>query len=108
MILYNVWFSFKPGSDDSVELAKTRSFLDDLKYRAKLHGYRLMKNRATRDKSKLATYQLMAEFAEGAQFGLPFAEVGQIGIHAGRHGAMIENVEEMMVEVFEDIPSHLT
>jgi hypothetical protein len=103
MILYNVWFSLKPGSDDSVELTKTRTFLDDLKARAKLHSYRLMKNRATRDKIKLANYQLMAEFADGLQFGLPFSEVGQLGIHAGRHGAMIENVEEFMVEVFEDI-----
>ena len=33
-----------------------------------------------------------------------FAEVGAIGIHSGRHGAMIENVDEFMVEVFEDIP----
>ncbi len=50
----------------------------------------------------MANYQLMAEFRDGAQFGLPFAEVGEIGIHSGRHGAMIENVDEFMVEVFED------
>ncbi len=103
MILYNVWFSFKPGSDDLAELAKTRAFLDDLQSRAKLHSYRLMKNRAPRDKSKLASYQLMAEFSDPPQFALPFAEVGHIGIHSGHHGAMIENVGEFMVEVFEDI-----
>jgi hypothetical protein len=103
VILYNVWFSFKSGSDEIAELAKARTFLDDLKDRAKLHAYRLMKNRAPREKSKLASYQLMAEFTDGPQFGLPFAEVGQIGIHSGRHGAMIENVDEFMVEIFEDI-----
>ena len=103
MILYNVWFSFKSGFDENVELGKARAFLDDLKNRAKLHGYRLMKNRATREKSRLANYQLMAEFADGEQFGLPFSEVGEIGIHAGKHGAMIANVDEFMVEVFEDI-----
>ena len=103
MILYNVWFSFKSGSNETAEIEKARTFLDDLKSRAKLHGYRLMKNRAPREKSKLASYQLMAEFADGEQFGLPFTEVGQIGIHAGRHGAMIENVDEFMVEVFEDV-----
>jgi hypothetical protein len=103
MILYNVWFSFKTGADESAELSKARSFLDDLKSRSKLYGYRLMKNRASREKSRLARYQLMAEFQDGAQFGLPFAEVGATGIHSGRHGAMIENVDEFMVEVFEDI-----
>ena len=103
MILYNVWFSFKSGSDEIAEIEKAHTFLDDLKSRANLHGYRLMKNRAAREKSKLASYQLMAEFADGAQFGLPFAEVGQIGIHSGRRGAMIENVDEFIVEVFEDI-----
>ena len=103
MILYNVWFSFKSGSDETAELAKTRSFLDDLKSRAKLHGYRLMKNRASKEKAKLPTYQLMAEFSDGTQFGLPFAEVSQIGIHSGKHGAMIENVDDFVVEVFEDL-----
>jgi hypothetical protein len=103
MILYNVWFSFKPGSDDAAELAKTRSFLDDLKDRSKLHGYRLMRNRAEKEKSKLSSYQLMAEFADDSQFALPFVEVNRIGVHAGSHGAMIENVADFMVEVFEDI-----
>ena len=102
MILYNVWFSFKAGSNESAELDKARTFLDDLKNRAMLHAYRLMKNRAPREKSRLASYQLMAEFADDRQFGLPFAEVGRIGIHSGSHGMMIQNVDEFMVEVFED------
>jgi len=103
MILYNVWFSFKSGSDEDAELSKARTFLDDLKNRAKLHNYRLMKNRAPKEKSRLSTYQLMAEFADGMQFGLPFSEVSQIGIHSGNHGAMIENVDDFMVEIFEDL-----
>jgi hypothetical protein len=103
VILYNVWFSFQPGSNDAVELAKTRSFLDDLKTRSKLHDYRLMKNRAPRDKSKLSTYQLMAEFLDEAQFKLSLTEITQIGVHSGKHGAIIENVDNFMVEVFEDI-----
>ena len=103
MILYNVWFCFKSGSDETAEIAKVRTFLDDLKSQAKLHDYRLMKNRATKEKSKLSAYQLMAEFVDGVQFGLPFAEVGQIAIHSGKHGAMIANVEDFMVEVFEDL-----
>jgi hypothetical protein len=104
MILYHVWFSFQPGSDDTAELAKARAFFEDLQARAKLHGYRLMKNRNPTEKTKLATYHLMAEFTDGPQFGLPFAEVAQIGIHSGPHGAMIAHVDTMMVEIFEDLP----
>ena len=103
MILYNVWFSFKPGSDELAEIDKARAFLDGLQSRAKVHAYRLMKNRASKDKSKLPSYQLMAEFENGEQFGLPFTEVVQLGIHSGPHGAMIENVDDFMVEVFEDV-----
>lgn len=103
MILYNVWFSFKTGISEKEELAKTIRFLEDLKTRSKLNGYRLMKNRAPKEKSKLLSYQLMAEFSDDAQFRLPFAEVAQTGVHSGAHGAMIENVDEFMVEVFEDI-----
>jgi hypothetical protein len=101
--LYNVWFSFKPGSNETEELGKTRACFDDLKARAKLQGYRLMKNRSLRKKSKLATYQVMAEFAHYDQMNLSLAEVSQIGIHTGHHGAMIENVSEFTVEIFEDI-----
>ena len=48
-------------------------------------------------------YQVIIEFLDNAQLGFPFAEVGQIGIHAGKHGIMIENVSQFVVEVFEDI-----
>jgi hypothetical protein len=102
MIFYNVRFSFKPGSDEPIELEKVRSFLEDLKNRAKLHSYRLMKNRAPHDRAGGCDYQIMAEFIDGSQFGLPFAEVEHIGIHAGRHGAMIENVDAFFVEVFDE------
>jgi hypothetical protein len=103
VIFYNVWFSFKPGSDENVEMVKVRAFLEDLKARGKVHGYRLMKNFNPKEKTKLPPYQFIAEFVDGTQFGLPFAEVGKIGVHAGKHGAMIENVDQFMVEVFEDL-----
>ena len=108
MILYNVWFSFKPGSDETSELAKTRLFFDDLKSRAQLHGYRLMKNRGSQERSKLSTYQIMAEFDNQSKLDLSMAEVARIGIHSGQHGAMIENVSDFHVEIFEDVSSPST
>jgi len=103
MILYNVWFSFKAGSDEAVEIEKIKMFLNDLQDRAMIHEYRLLKNRAQAGKSKLPPYQMIAEFSDENQFGLPFAEVKRIGIHSGRHGSMIENVDEFVVELFEDL-----
>ena len=103
MILYNVWFSFKSGSDEQAEIAKTRRFLDDLQSRAKLHGYRLMKNRGSQERSKLPTYQVVAEFPDQAKLDFAMAEVARIGIHSGHHGAMIKNVSAFHVEIFEDL-----
>jgi hypothetical protein len=48
-------------------------------------------------------YQVIITFDDDTQFGLPFAEVQRIGIRSGKHGAMIEHVDEFVVEVFEEI-----
>jgi hypothetical protein len=103
MIVYHVWFSFKSGSNEAAEIAKARTFLDDLRDRAKLLRYRLLKNRAVNEKTRLCPYQLMAEFENEDQFGRSFADVHQTGVHAGKHGAMIENVDQFIVEVFQDL-----
>ncbi len=105
MIHYNVYFTFKAGCDDATELPKVRAFLDLLKSLGKLHDYRLLKNRGTRPKSRLSSYQAIAQFKDGEQFGLPFAFVAETGVHSGKHGAMIENVDEFIVEVFEEMPA---
>ena len=103
MIVYNVWFSFKAGSEPAAEIAKVRMFLDDLAARAQLLRYRLLKNRAPSHKTQLCPYQLMAEFESEDQFAGSFADVHQSGVHSGKHGAMIENVDQFIVEVFEDL-----
>ena len=103
MIQYNVWFSLKKGLDETIELTKIKSFFEDLKNRNLISGYRLLRNRGTAGRTRLPPYQVIAEFSDNHQFGEPFAEVERIGIHAGRHGAMIENVDEFVVEVFEQL-----
>jgi hypothetical protein len=103
MIHYNVWFSFQPGADEAHELKKTRQLLDDFQSRGMIAAYRLLKNRAAASKTKMPPYQAIIEFNDDPQFGLPFAEVGRIGIRLGKHGAMIEHIDEFVVEVFEEI-----
>ncbi len=103
MILYHVWFSFKPEVDAPAELEKVRAFLADLKNHGRVDHFRLTKNRAEAGQGKLPPYQITAEFCDRSRMGEAFAEVKRIGIHAGFHGAMIENVDHFVVEVFEDI-----
>jgi hypothetical protein len=103
MIFYNVWFSFKSHSDETAEIEKVKMFLESLKAASKIHGYRLLKNYDKLAKSKLPRYQVAVEFLNDDQFSLPFKDVLAIGIHAGPHGSMIENVDAFVVEVFEDL-----
>lgn len=103
MIFYNVWFSFRANADEPVELDKVKALLDSLAASSKIHGYRLLTNSGNPSRSRMPPYQVIVEFVDDTQFGLPFAEVSQTGIRSGLHGAMIENVEAFMVEIFRDI-----
>jgi uncharacterized protein DUF6614 len=103
MIHYNVWFSFNPNVDVPASLGRVRKLLEDFKSREMIADYRLLKNRGDGDKTRLPPFQAIIEFRDNEQFALPFAEVEGIGIHKGTHGAMIEHVNEFVVEVFEQL-----
>ncbi|HKY22834.1 MAG TPA: DUF6614 family protein [Vicinamibacterales bacterium] len=103
MIHYNVWFSFKPGTVESDALAKVHECLGDLKARQLLQDYTLFRHRTDLGPVTRAPFHaVIALTAE--QFPLPFQHVIQTGVHSGRHGQMIENVDTFIVEVFEDLP----
>jgi hypothetical protein len=103
MIHYNVWFSFQPTVDEAVQLNRVRSLLEDFRSRQMISGYTLLENRAETGKTKMPKFQVIIEFRNDEQFALPFDEVRQLGIHLGSHGAMIEHVDEFVVEVFQQI-----
>jgi hypothetical protein len=103
MIHYNVWFSFRADANEPMELAKLRRLMDDFKARGMLSDYRLLKNRGEERATKLPAFQVIIEFCDNDQFGLPFAEVEALGVRSGMHGAMIEHVEDFVVEVFEQL-----
>ncbi len=103
MIHYNVWFPFKEGTAEMDGLARVRQFLLDLKARDQIHDFKLLRNRAEA-KTRLARFHALISFADQNQFGAPFQEVATIGVHAGSHGVMIENVDAFIVETFEEIP----
>ena len=103
MIHYNVWFSFQPAVGEVAQLQRVRSLLEDFKSRRMIFGYTLLENRAEVGKTKMPKFQAIIEFENDEQFAFPFDEVRQLGIHQGSHGAMIEHVDEFIVEVFREI-----
>ena len=102
MIHYNVWFSYKNGVVEPDELAKVNQFLADLKGRALIHDYRLLRSRAETDQMKLARFQAVIIISPD-QFQTPFDEVARAGIRSSLHGLMIEHVDTFIVEVFDDL-----
>ena len=108
MIQYNVWFSFKPEADIPAELVNVRQCLDQYAATGLIFSYRLLRNRGDLTNGRLLPYQVAIEFVDGEQFAKPFDDVRRIGVHAGLHGLMIECVDEMIVETFEDLPPPLS
>ena len=43
MLHYNVWFSFKPGTNEELGLAKCRAILNDLVSRGGIDGFEKLK-----------------------------------------------------------------
>jgi hypothetical protein len=104
MIHYSVWFSFADDVNVDVELQKVRECLDELRRQKQCAGYRLLRKRQGLSNNLLPELQAILEFIDDAQFAIPFQEVRDCGVHSGLHGRMIENVSQMVVETFEDIP----
>lgn len=103
MIHYNVWFSFKSGVPQEEGLARVRTFLSDLKRRELIRDFALLRNRVEGSRTKMPPFQAAIAFSDQDQFTRRFAEVAASGVHEGQHGAMIENVDAMVVEIFEEI-----
>jgi hypothetical protein len=104
LIHYNVWFSLRDGAAEADQMQLVRAFLADLKSRRQIYDFQLLKNRAAPGNTRLGPFHALIMFRDNDQFGPPFTEVAAIGIHSGRHGFMIENVTDFVVEVFEELP----
>ena len=103
MIHYNVWFAFRDGTSESDGLARVRAFLDDLRQRGRVDDFKLLRSRATPDQTRLARFHAVIVFVGQDQFNAAFRDVETTGVHAGRHGPMIENVDTFIVETFDEL-----
>lgn len=104
MIHYNVWFSFKPGTVEMEGLARVRDFLSDLRERGRIDTFTLLRSRAKPGQTRLAPLHAVIVFADQDQFTAAFVDVEASGVHVGRHGSMIENVDTFIVEIFDELP----
>jgi hypothetical protein len=95
VIHYNVTFSFKDGVADEHALQRVAAFLRGLRERALIHEFDI---RRSDDGQHFANIR----FLNREQFNRPFKEVADIGIHAGAHGFMIENVAQFTVATIEE------
>jgi hypothetical protein len=95
VIHYNVTFSFKEGVAHEPGLQRVAVFLSDLRTRALIHNFDIRPN-------ENGLHFVEIQFLNREQFDRPFKEVATIGIHAGAHGFMIENVAQFSVAIVED------
>jgi len=91
VIYYNVWFSFNSTADESEELSKVLSFLQNLKKRNLIAGFE------TRRLEGPERFHVRITFVDDDQFAKPFAEVAKLGVHGGSHGMMIKQVTAFRV-----------
>jgi hypothetical protein len=103
MIHYRVSFGLRDGVTESDQLKRIEAFLTDLKDQDQIVGFTLLRNRSAHPTTKRPQFQATVLFAGEARFGIPFAAVTATGIHAGKHGLMIEHVTDMSVEIFDEI-----
>jgi hypothetical protein len=101
MLHYNVWFSFKEGVEEKVELNKVTTFLDDLMNSGKIENYRILKTRSKEGAALISKYHAPIEFKDDEQFNQAISGVSKIGVHSGLHGIMIGKVKDFKVEVFD-------
>ena len=95
MIHYNVTFSFKDGVAHEHALQRVAAFLRDLQERALIHEFEITQGDDGQHVARI-------RFLNREQFNRPFKEVTDIGIHAGAHGFMIQNVAQFTVATVED------
>jgi len=66
-------------------------------------SFRLLRNKGSAPRSKLARYHALVQFADAEQLATAMKNQADRGIHAGGHGAVIDVVSDFHVEVFEEM-----
>jgi hypothetical protein len=102
MIHYRIRFSFRPGSVEHEELHRVRAFLDEIKARGMLHDFTLLRSREAGSDSTVLPFEAVIVFADNEHMSRPFRKVAEAGFRTGSHGAMIENVQDFVVETWEE------
>lgn len=100
MLHYHVWFNLKDGVEKRVGLAVVRDYLTDLAQAGETNGFRLLRNTGVAPRSKLPAFHALVEFADAAALHAAMKLQSARGVHAGKHGRMVEMVSDFQVEIF--------
>jgi hypothetical protein len=103
VVHYTVYFSVAAGRDTDPILAQVRAFLTDLRDRGLVTSFALRRNGNSGSKTKLLPFQAQVSFDSYEKMAEPFKLIAAEGIRNGAHGALLEGVPEIAVEVFEDL-----
>ena len=103
MLHYHVWFNLKSGVAEEVGLQVVRDYLCDLTASGDSDGFQLLRNAGGPPRSKLPAYHALVKFADAEALGAAMKKQGQLGIHTGRHGRVVEVVCDFHVEIFTEI-----
>lgn len=103
MLQYHVWFNLKAGVVEEVGLGVVRDYLADLSENGESSGFQLLRNFGRPPRSKLPEYHALVEFTDAVALDAAMKKQVQRGIHAGRHGRVIDVVCDFHVEIFTSI-----
>ena len=100
MLHYHVWFNLKPGVAEPEGLDVVRRFLAQLCEHEEAANFQLLRNSGGPPRSKLPRYHALIVFSDPEQLAAAMRKQVERGIHAGRHGEVIDVVTEFHVEIF--------
>jgi hypothetical protein len=105
MDIYHVWCNLKAGVSDLEFAERTRGYLEELKSRGRLHGYRISRAKLGLRPPALREFHIMLEFVDLAQLDAAFASVAaRTDPIEEFHHAVNSLVTDPMFALYRDFP----
>ena len=102
---YLIWFDLAETSEDLVFVEALDAFLDDLRERDLIAGWRLARRKLGFGPSELGEFQLEIETEDLAQLERAFREVSRReGETEERHAAVFSRIRNMRTGLYRDFP----
>ena len=105
MDIYHVWCNLKPGIQDLDFVEGTHRYLDHLKEKDQIQGYRITRCKLGFRPSSLREFHIMLEFEDMGQMQTAFDHVATRAEPVeGLHHAVNAKVQDAMFALYRDFP----